>query len=289
MGFQIQAAETDATPPPQTPKNPDEMSEVDRRWKRVVTSLRVVHMHAMTGALIHHLEEMRTKHEEEARRAYEKAAGSKITSKPKNKAKAKSKNLTAPLHTYRGKPLSRSMTQQWIYAPDLCPHKDEWVVTRGNKDELWFTCLKCGSLWERLETPYLPTGDALTIPLVAPGRTDQGVITSEELARMQGLPPGQPPVAIISVGSSGGSSALNAVPTGCAPKGIRKTTRDTKRKTDDFTMVGLSPLGQKAFARDQEMIHEDMMHDQAVQRMMTLAKDQAEVAAVIEIVQHMDP
>jgi hypothetical protein len=83
------------------------------------------------------------------------------------------------------------------------------------------------------------------------------------------------------VGSKGGSSA--------ATKGIRKTTRDTKRKTDDFTMVGLSPLGQKAFARYQETIHEDMTHDQAVQRMMTLAKDQAEVAAVIEIVQHMDP
>jgi len=232
---------------------------------------------------------MRTKHEEEARRAYEKAAGSNMKSKPKNKAKAKSKNLTAPLHKYRGKPLSRSMTQQWIYSPDLCPHKDEWLVPRGNKDELWFTCLKCGNRWERLESPYVPIGDAPTIPLAAPVLTDQGVYTVDQLAAMQGLPPGQPPVALISVGSKGGSSALDAVPTGCAPKGIRKTTRDTKRKTDDFTMVGLSPLGQKAFARYQEMIHEDMTHDQAVQRMMTLAKDQAEVAAVIEIVQHMDP
>ena len=54
-------------------------------------------------------------------------------------------------------------------------------------------------------------------------------------------------------------------------------------------MVGLSHLGQRVFARYQEMINEDMTHDQAVQRLMTLAKDQAEVAAVIEIVQHMDP
>ena len=46
---------------------------------------------------------------------------------------------------------------------------------------------------------------------------------------------------------------------------------NTKRTTDDFEMIGLSPLGQKAFERYQEMLKTDLPHEAVMQKLMQMA------------------
>ena len=64
------------------------------------------------------------------------------------------------------------------------------------------------------------------------------------------------------------------------------SSRDTKRKTEDFQMVGLSPMGQAAFEKYQELYKEDASNEVVLQKMMQLAATPEEVAAVLEVIQH---
>ena len=64
---------------------------------------------------------------------------------------------------------------------------------------------------------------------------------------------------------------------------------NTKRKTDDFQMIGLSHLGQKVFERHQELLSTGMPHEAIMQSLMKMAKSQEDVAAVIEVINHQQP
>ena len=61
---------------------------------------------------------------------------------------------------------------------------------------------------------------------------------------------------------------------------------NTKRKTEDFQMIGLTPMGQIAFERYQELLKTDVPHEAVVQKLMQLASNQEEVSAVIEVIQN---
>ena len=188
MGYQIQAQQEEVVQKPTVnhPMDDETPTATELRWKRMVIQIGLVDVHAVSGSIIHHMETMRARIEEEARRAYEKAAGSnaKLTkdSKSKKRYDAKASNKEA---VHKGEPLSRSTTSGWIYDPDMCLHSH--LEPRGNKYSLWFTCTKCGSRWERLthpldpnvqvaptRTPGLPgpgQASAAALPLVAPPGT----------------------------------------------------------------------------------------------------------------------
>ena len=50
-------------------------------------------------------------------------------------------------------------------------------------------------------------------------------------------------------------------------------------------MVGLTPLGQKAFERYQELLKTDVPHEAVMKQLMTMASSQEEIAAVQEVIQ----
>ena len=145
MGRQIRSQDDECGSPRAAiqPMVDDETpTAVEFRWKKLVIQIKLVDAHALSGSVIHHLETMRERIAEEARKAYEKASGSSVKD-PKGKKQNTPKNANAPKHQTRGKPLPRSTAQKWIYDPEMCMHKE--MAPRGNDKQLWFTCLTCGS------------------------------------------------------------------------------------------------------------------------------------------------
>ena len=132
---------------------------------------------------------------------------------------------------------------------------------------LWFTCLKCGSRWERV---------ALVV--------DHSVYAPGPQA------PGQASVPTISSVTPPGSVARVApVPSLTAPVDKKKVTfldQNTKRKTEDFQMVGLTPMGEKVFQRYQGLLQTDVPHGAVVKQLMAMASNQEEIAAVVEVIQN---
>ena len=51
-----------------------------------------------------------------------------------------------------GQPLSRSVAcKTWQFEPAKCVHPDDHLRQRAGRGHFWWTCLACGSRWERLE------------------------------------------------------------------------------------------------------------------------------------------
>ena len=51
-----------------------------------------------------------------------------------------------------GQPLPRSTaSKEWQFEPSTCAHAEEMLRQRGSKQMFWWTCLGCGSRWQRLE------------------------------------------------------------------------------------------------------------------------------------------
>ena len=51
-----------------------------------------------------------------------------------------------------GQPLSRSVAcKTWHAEPAVCAHSDDKLRQRAGRGHFWWTCLDCGSRWERLE------------------------------------------------------------------------------------------------------------------------------------------
>ena len=148
-----------------------EMPKAGLRWKRLVIMLGVAENHATTGAIITYLEQMRKRIAEEKYEEYKRAAGSSADKvlKPKNKSQTGTKPMA------KGKALSRSTACQYTLDPEVCPHAAEDLSEpRGGRGGAkWFTCLKCGSRWERVEsttttpsTESIPTSSPQTSPSV---------------------------------------------------------------------------------------------------------------------------
>lgn len=77
------------------------------------------------------------------------------SSMPSNPAPVEQKPQKSDVHTIRrgiGKPLSRSTTcTNWPSQPLECAHVADRLRQRGTKGCFWWTCLDCGSRWERVE------------------------------------------------------------------------------------------------------------------------------------------
>ena len=80
--------------------------------------------------------------------------GTMATLAPKDKSKSKAKELKDATKIRRGigQPLPRSTASKtWPCEPSECAHEEDQLRQRGAKNSFWWTCLNCGSRWERLE------------------------------------------------------------------------------------------------------------------------------------------
>ena len=67
---------------------------------------------------------------------------------------------------------------------------------------------------------------------------------------------------------------------------------NTKRKTEDYLMVGLSPMAQQAFKEYQKILVESApgtTHEQAIQELMKRAIGTEQVAAILEMSEYQKP
>ena len=254
------------------PKTPLELTEepsdqVVFRWRRLTIMVGLVDMHASSGSIMSHLEKMRERLAEEAKRAYEKATGSKVTTTTTKNTTATRNKAQNKEATEVGRPLPRSTTTQYVFDPEMCQHSR--LEPRGNKNLLWFTCLKCGSRWERV---------ALEVPVLVP----QGRLVPQAPSRSAA-----PPASAVAA-SGPVAKLVPAVPVAVDKKTVRFLDANQKRKTEDFQMVGFTALGQKVYERYQELIKEaDAPHEAIVQKLMSMAQTQEEVAGVVEVIQSL--
>ena len=234
------------------------------RWRRLTILVGLVDMHATSGSIMSHLEQMRERIAEDARRAYEKASGTKTTVTKKTTKTNSVRNAEA---TVVGKPLPRSTTGSWIFDPSQCHHTK--LAPRGNKNLLWFTCLTCGSRWERV-VPTTPATDPQT-PSRSAAPPASAVAAPGPVVKMDPAP------SMIILKSS--------------PVDKTKVTTldpNQKRKTEDFQMVGFSALGQKVYERYQELTKDSgAPHEAVVQKLMSMAQSQEEIAGVMEVIQSL--
>ena len=254
------------------PKTPLQLTEepsdqVVFRWRRLTILVGLVDMHASSGSIMSHLEKMRERLAEEAKRAYEKATGSKVTTTTTKNTTATRNKAQNKEATEVGRPLPRSTTTQYVFDPEMCQHSR--LEPRGNKNLLWFTCLKCGSRWERV---------APEVPVLVP----QGRLVPQAPSRSAA-----PPASAVAA-SGPVAKLVPAVPAAVDKKKVTFLDNSQKRKTEDFQMVGFSALGQTVYERYQELIKEaDAPHAAIVQKLMSVAQTQEEGAGVVEVIQSL--
>jgi len=140
------------------------------RWKRLILLLRMIHMHALTGAMISYMEDMREFKAKRALESYHKLAGSTL---PPAAAVKKPYDKNAPKPMAKGKALARSKTSTWRLEPEDCIHRPEQMSQpRGGRGgAMWVTCLDCGSRWERV-WESLPASSNNPLPSLNPTAAD---------------------------------------------------------------------------------------------------------------------
>ena len=78
-----------------------------------------------------------------------------IVKMPPRETKQKEHNMEKKNTKIRrgiGQTLTRSKAcKEWSKEPSECAHEEDQLRQRGSKDMFWWTCLSCGSRWERLE------------------------------------------------------------------------------------------------------------------------------------------
>ena len=83
------------------------------------------------------------------RNKYPAVASTQVTEK---ETKSKKTKGDGRIRRGIGRPLKRSTAcATWRYTPSECQHDDDKLRQRGSKDQFWWTCLDCGSRWERVE------------------------------------------------------------------------------------------------------------------------------------------
>jgi len=71
-------------------------------------------------------------------------------------------------------------------------------------------------------------------------------------------------------------------------KTVTITDSNQKRKTEDFQMVGFSPLGQRVYERYQELAKNTEVPIEVIfQKLMSYAQTQEEMAGVMEVIQSL--
>lgn len=132
-------------------------------WRRLVLQLLVVSQAARFQEVLTGLDYMNDRKKKQLQ--------DRLDAAPSDRKKEKGRPTTSRVTTpgAKGKILapSRSATAKARLRPEDCPHAEDRVVPRGGH-LLWFTCLDCGTRWERLEgdssiqvatAPALPAED----------------------------------------------------------------------------------------------------------------------------------
>jgi len=113
------------------------------RWKRLVTMVKVVMIHAESGSIIKALGEQRIRMELDAKKEYERLSGKTMATK-----NAKTQMPMTP--QAKGKPLARSQAGPWIATPEMCTHLQHLTTRGGRGGHKWITCMECGARWDRV-------------------------------------------------------------------------------------------------------------------------------------------
>jgi hypothetical protein len=120
--------------------------------------------------------------------------GTIVTSVPQA-AKQSKKDAQTETKVRRGigRPLPRSTaSKEWQFEPSACVHSEDLLRQRGSKNNFWWTCLGCGSRWQRLEWEMdqqensKGRAGSSTDPAKSPQKTLQ---TSSSVAYPARLPP----------------------------------------------------------------------------------------------------
>jgi len=130
-----------------------------RGWRRFVMLLGVMMNHVDTGVVMKMMEEMRERKAQEALDAYNRLAIQPLPPATKKSAKYKA---PPPSTVIKGKELAPSKTKEYPVMTWDCEHPLTSISQPlGNAFAKWWTCLDCGSRWERLEKP---TGETTPDP-----------------------------------------------------------------------------------------------------------------------------
>jgi len=155
-------------------------------WKRFYTLLKVTDLQATCGAVLMALDSAHKRIADAALKEAERLAGTSLVAA--NSAGYHKKKvypaINPKLCQFRGEPMKPS-TKEFPVSRESCDHPKSEMAPAGNAHKLWFTCLKCGSRWERIMTPVeAETPKALTdcsasefrakaAPKAAPSISDQ--------------------------------------------------------------------------------------------------------------------
>jgi len=114
------------------------------RWKRLVTMVKVVRIHAESGSIIKALADQRTRMELNAKKEYERLSGKTMATK-------NAKTQMPMIPQAKGKALARSQAGPFKATPETCAHLHQHLTNRGGRGgSKWITCLECGARWDRV-------------------------------------------------------------------------------------------------------------------------------------------
>ena len=152
--------------------------------------------------------------------------------KDKSLVPAESKK-TAKVRRGIGQPLPRSKAcKSWPKEPLDCAHEESQLRQRGSKDSFWWTCLQCGSRWQRVEWEpdmELNAGAASSGEYRGSAGTEK-IQTSSKVAYPSRLPPPRFKAQPDNLGRRGGDSGPHRSPDGTrreddtSTHAVRRTT-----------------------------------------------------------------
>ena len=130
----------------------------ETRWKRLVLAIFVLFKSMRTELTMEYLTRRQDIYELETEEDRKKHV------------KTKSADPTQwTLKMQIGKPLSRSVAQKtWAKDPDDCKHPEDQLRHRAGRGHFWYSCLGCGSRWERLSQPAEATSSSSSTQIVQP-------------------------------------------------------------------------------------------------------------------------
>ena len=276
---------------------------VVHRWKRMATQIHLWNQHASSGVIMYHLDQMRDRIEEDAVKAWYRATGWDFQPKARAQKSKKPKNSDSSKGNILGDPLSCSTAKRWSYGPAMCTHDEKSID--GSGKAFWFACTRCE--WERLSveqvasrsgpfspaTPLVPGQETTTAAAVMPPLEREigaglirghNMLITPKAARSMRMNVARNMSDTASTRSTEDSWSTTTQSEATAPSEV--SSRDTRRKTNNFQMVELSPMRQAAFEKYQQLYKEDASNEVVLQKMMQLGATPQEIAAVLEVIQH---
>ena len=226
-------------------------------WSRVVIALMLLLQTTRHQMVLDYLQKKGTEQDEQDTE--------NVGEKKKKSTMAKSKvTRTEWIPQGIGQPLKRSTTQKyWDKEPEDCHHPAEYLRCRANRGQRWWTCLTCGSRWERLEGD--PTASSTTT--VVPETPESQKLMTRTGAYPQYLPapkskPDQGAVKL-KVDRTGMISTASGA-TGSSQGPIRKSSPTTPPGARDRSLSKERPMeGLRAYQRPKRVPTYHLDQDEA--------------------------